>query len=101
LDELLALAHQFAELPDLGRGCPSFWKATHAQQVDEVFGVTLVVLHPAIAKALDAERMSQVDLGAALVEDVDRPVPAVGGLEDHLGPRTRLGQFSGQGDGVV
>jgi len=43
----------------------------------------LVVLDPAVAPVVP-ERVGQVDVGAALLEDVGRPVPAIGGFEDHL-----------------
>ena len=47
------------------------------KQVGEVLGVAGVVLHPPVAPVV-AERVGEVDIAAELLEQVGRPVPAVG-----------------------
>jgi len=44
-----------------------------------------------------AERVGEVHVGAELLEKIGRPVPAIGGLEDHFG----LGPGSGHGLGEL
>jgi hypothetical protein len=57
----------------------------HPQQVSQVGGVTDIVLDPAVLKRLHPEWVRQVDVGAGRLQRIHRPVPAVGGLEHHLG----------------
>jgi len=47
--------------------------------------VAEVVLHPAILERLHPQRVRQVHAGTRRLKGVDRPAPAVGRLEDHLG----------------
>ena len=100
VDELAPVADELADLSELWRGDPGLGQASHAEQIDQVGGVVLVVLHPPVAPVVP-QRVGQVDRGAALLEDVSRPVPAIGGLEDHLRVLSGLGQLDGQGLGVV
>ena len=69
----MAVAHQLPQLTDLGWGDPGLGRLAEAQQVDEVGGVTLVVLHPPVAPVV-AQRMGQVDPGAALGQEIGGPV---------------------------
>ena len=64
-------------------------------------GVPLVVLHPPVLERLDPQRMRQMHLGAQLLQRVDRPVPAVGGLEHHLRGLAGPGHHRGQPLDVV
>ena len=90
------IAHELAQLSDLGRGDPALGQTPEAQHGGQVTGVALVVLHPAIAPVVP-ERVSKVHMGAELLERVSRPIPAIGGFEDHLG----LGPSSGHGLGEL
>ena len=96
--EAEAIAHELAQLTDLGRSDPAFGQAPEAQHGGKVLGVALIVLHPPVAPVV-AERMGQVDMGAEVFQDVGRPVPAVGGFEDHFGlgsgGRHGLGELEG------
>jgi hypothetical protein len=95
-DERGAITHELAPLSDLGRRDPALGQAPEGQHGAQVLGVAHVVLDPAIAPVVP-ERMGQVDAGAEVLEDVGRPVPAIGGFQDHLG----LGPGGGHGLGEL
>ena len=95
-DERIAIAHQLAQLSDLGRGDPALGQAPEGQHGGQVLGVAHVVLHPAVPPVV-AERMGEVHVGAELLEQIGGPVPAIGGFEDHLG----LGPGGGHGLGEL
>jgi hypothetical protein len=59
---------------------------TRYRQVGQVAGVELV-LDPAVAEGPDSKRVRQVHLRAGRGQRVRRPVPAVAGLQHHLGVR--------------
>lgn len=98
--ELVAVADQLPQLAHLGRGDPGLGQAAQAQEVDQVGGVTLVVLHPPVAPVV-AERMGQVDPGAALGEEVGSPVPPKCRFQNHVGFFAGGGHRLGHGDRVV
>ena len=100
VDELGPVTDVLTELTLGWRGDPGLSQASQAQQVDQVGGVALVVLHPPVAPVV-AERMGQVHGAPALLDHVGRPVPAVGGFEDHLGVLAGLGQLGRQGNRIV
>jgi hypothetical protein len=83
-DERVAIAHQLAQLSDLGWGDPALGQTAQGQHGGEVLGVADIILHASVPPVI-AERMGEVHVGAELLEDIGRPVPAIGGLEDHLG----------------
>ena len=58
-------------------------QAIEAQQVGEIPRVAVVVLHPAMSPVV-AVRVGEVDGIAHLVQEVDRPVPAIGRLDDDV-----------------
>ena len=64
--QLVAVADQLAQLADLRRGDPRLGQTTQAQQVDQIVGVTLVVLHPPVAPVV-AQRVRQMHVRAHLV----------------------------------
>jgi hypothetical protein len=70
------------------------------QEIDQVGGVTLVVLHSAVAPVV-AERMGKVNLGSALFEYVCCLVPPIARFKDHFGVLAGLGDLGGQGQRVV
>ena len=84
-DQLGPMPHPPPQLPGRGWGDPRLGQAAHAQQIGQIRGVTLVVLHPPVGEHLHPERMRQVHGGAELGEGVRGPIPAVRGFEHHLG----------------
>ena len=96
VDELGPVADELTELSLRRWGDPGLGQTPHAEQIDQVRRVALVVLHPPVAPVV-AERVGQVHVAPALFDHVGRPVPPVGGFEDHLGVLAGLGQFGGQG----
>ena len=82
-DQLEPVTHDLAQFPDLRRGDPCLRQPAQAQQVDQVVGVPLVVLHTTVPPGVP-EGVGEVDSGAELLEDVSRPVPPEGRLQDHL-----------------
>ena len=100
MDELAPIADEFAQLAQRRWGDPGLGQASQAQQVDQVRGIALIVLHPPVAPVV-AQRMGQVHIGPALFEHVSGPVPPIGRFEYHLGVLTGLGQLGRQGDRVV
>ena len=95
-DERIAITHQLAQLSNLWRGDPALGQPPESQHGGQVLGVAHVVLDASVPPVV-AERMGQVDVGAEVLEDIGRPVPAIGGFEDHLG----LGPGSGHGLGEL
>ena len=100
VDELGPIADELAQFAQRWWGDPGLGQASHAEQVDQVRGVALVVLHPPMPPVV-AERMGQMHRGPALLDHVSRPVPPIGRFQYHLGVLTGLGQLGCQGDGVV
>jgi len=92
VDELGAIADVLAQLAQWRWSDPCLGQAAQPQEVDQVGGITLVVLDPPLTPVVP-ERVGQVHGCPALLENVDRPVPAIGGFEHHLGMLTGLGQF--------
>ena len=95
-DERVAIAHQLAQLSDLWRRDPALGQAPEGQHGGQVLGVALVVLDASVPPVV-AERVGQVHVGAEVLEQIGRPVPAIGGFEDHLG----LGPGGGHGLGEL
>ncbi len=100
VDELAPIADEFAQFAQRWWGDPGFGQTSHAEQVDQVRGIALVVFHPPMAPVV-AERMGQMHRGPALFDHVGRPVPPIGRFQYHLGVLAGLGQLGRQGDGVV
>jgi hypothetical protein len=61
-----AVAHEIAQLSDLGWGDPALGQAPEPEHGGEVLGVAFVVLHPAVAPVVP-ERVGQVDVGAEVL----------------------------------
>ena len=89
MHQLAAVPGDLPQLADLRRGDPRLRQPAHPQQVSQVPGVELVVLDPAVAEGLHTQRVRQVHLGASVRQRVRRPVPAVAGLQHHLGVQAR------------
>jgi hypothetical protein len=88
-DQLGPIAHQ---LPQLTRGRwrdPRLRQSTQPQHVDEIDRVAFVVLH-ATRAPVQPRRVREMDRRALLLQPVDDPIPATGGLDHHFGLRTRL-----------
>jgi hypothetical protein len=98
--ELESEAHHLAELADLGRSDPGLGQAPEAQEVGQVSGVALVVLHSAMPPVV-AMRVGQVDAITHLLEEVGRPVPAISGLEDHVAADRCCAHLLGKAHGIV
>jgi hypothetical protein len=73
----------------------------HPQQVRQIGGVTHVVLHPAIGKALHTQRMREMDVSTGIAQHVDRPIPAVRGLQHHLRVLTGLRDLGREGHRII
>ena len=98
--QLDAEADHLAELSGLGRGDPGLGQATEAQQVGEVPGVALVVLHPPVSPVV-AVRIGQMDLVAHLFQEIGGPVPAIGRLDDDVAAHRGCAHLLGEADRVV
>ncbi len=83
-DQLGPVPHQLPQLPRGRRRDPGFGQPAHPQQIRQISGVPDVVLDPAILKRLHPQRVRQMHSRTGRPERVDRPVPAVGGLQHHL-----------------
>ena len=83
-DQLGPVPDQLAELPSRRRRDPGLREPTHPEQVGQVGRVPKVVLHPPVLKRLHTQRVGQMHPGPGFPEGVDRPIPAIGGLEHHL-----------------
>jgi hypothetical protein len=83
-DQLRPVPDQFPQLTCFRRGDPRLRESAHPQQIGEILGVAFVVLDPPILEGFHPQRMSQMHVGAGRLEGIDRPVPAVGRLEDDL-----------------
>jgi hypothetical protein len=92
-DELRSVADDLAELAELRWGDVGLRETPEAQQVDEVLGITLVVLHSAVAPVV-AEWVGEVEVRAELFEEVREPVPPVARLEDDLWVLTGFRELS-------
>lgn len=101
VDELRPVADQLPELPKWRRADVGLGKHPGAQQVGQGLGVAAVVLQPLVGERLDAERVGQVHPRPHLGEAVRHPVPAVGGLEDHLRPGPGLGDLALEREPIV
>jgi hypothetical protein len=85
-DHLGSIAHQLPQLPRRRRRDPRLRQPTQPQQIRQVPGVALVVLDPPVAPVV-ARRMREMHPVAIRLEQVHRPVPAIGRLDHHLGVR--------------
>ena len=99
------MADELSELSDLLGGDPGLGEAPEAQQVDQVLCVSKVVFHPTVPPGV-AERMSQVDPAAEVLQYVDGPVVSVGPgrsatfrLVRLPGPHSRTGRASSPASG--
>ena len=99
-DQLGPIAHQLAQLPRRRRRDPRLRQATQTQQISQVPGVALVVLDPPVAPVV-ARRMRQVHPMAIGLEQIHRPIPAVGRLDHHLGVPAGVGNRQRQRDRIV
>jgi hypothetical protein len=99
-DQLGPITHQLTEFPDLRWGDPRFWDDVEAEHVEPRVGVAHVVLHPPVVP-VQSERVRQVHLRPHLGENVCRPVPATGCLENDLGIFAGSGHCGSEVDGVV
>jgi hypothetical protein len=84
-DQLGAMAHQLPQIPHLRRGDPRLRQPTHAQQIRQISGVAEVVGHPPVGERLHAQRVGQVHACADRGQQVRRPVPAIGRLQQTSG----------------
>jgi hypothetical protein len=87
--ELGPVTDQLAQLPLLSRGDERFGQITAAQPVGQLGRVAHVVLDPP-GVPVQAKRVHQMHPGAVGLQQVGRPVPAIGRLERHLGIRSGL-----------
>ena len=89
-------ADELSKLADLRWGDPAFRQVVPAQAVGELGGVALVVFHPPRVP-VQSERVDEMHSCAVGLEEIGRPVPAIGALEGHLGigagPRDREGEL--------
>ena len=100
--QLVAVTHFLAQLAHFRRRHPRLRQSSHPQQIGQQGGVADVVLHPPIGVTGDAQRMSQVQPGAALGDHVGRPVPPPACFHRHLRLRTAGGgDLPSQVDGAV
>jgi hypothetical protein len=90
--QLGPVAHELPQLPQLWWGDPRLGQVVTAEAMGDLGGVPLVVLHPP-SGPVQTRRVHQVHRGATGLEEVHRPVPAVGCLQGHLrvGARFRQG----------
>ena len=88
------------QLPQWRRRYPAFGQSPHAQQIDQIGGILLVIFHPAVAPIV-SQRVGEADAATALVDHVGRPVPPIRCFQDHFGVLTGLGQLGGQGHPIV
>jgi hypothetical protein len=81
------VTQQRPEIPGgLGRD-PGLGQQVGAQQLGQGVGIDLVVLEPGRGDLLAAAGMNQMRFQFQLLEQIDQPTPAVGGLERHRGAR--------------
>jgi len=73
-DQLGPVAHPAAQLPTGGWGDPRLGQPAHPQQVGQVGGVALIVLHPPQGEHLYPQWMCQVHVRAELGEGIRGPV---------------------------
>ncbi len=88
-DQLGPVPHQLPQLPRGRRRDPRLRQPPHPQQVGQVRGIAEVVLDPPVLKRLHPQRMRQMHPSTRRLQGVDRPVPAIGGLQHHLGILTQ------------
>ena len=98
--ELETKAHHLTELSDLGRGDPGLCQAPEAQQVGEIPGIALVVLHPPVPPIV-ALRVGQMDRIAHLFEQIDGPIPAIGRFDDDVAANRGCAHLLGEGHGLI
>jgi len=95
-DKLRPMPDQLTQLTGRRRRDPRLRQAAHPQQVGQIGGVTLVVLHPPVLERLHPQRVRQMNLRAEFLQGIRRPIPAVGGLQHDLrglaGPGHHLAQ---------
>ena len=100
--QLGPVAHQLSQLSELGRRDPGLGELAQTHAVDELATVPVVVLHPPPLPGLaQTGGVHEMHGGAELLEHVDGPVPAVGGLDGHLGVGPGVGEGLGQAHGTV
>jgi hypothetical protein len=76
-----ALAQQVAQIPELARGDIRLRQQVGAQQVRQRPRVDRVGLHARRCDRLGAQRMRQMQLAAAILQQLRQPLPTVGGLQ--------------------
>jgi hypothetical protein len=89
-DQLEPVPDQLPQLTDLHRGDPRLRQPPHPQQVRQVSGILLVILHPAVSERLDSQRVRQVHFGARVLEHIGGPVPPIRRFQDNT--RVRPGR---------
>jgi hypothetical protein len=100
--QLGPIANQLPQLPKVRRGDPGLGELVKTHPVDELAAVLVVVLHPpALPGLTEARGVDQMHGGAQVLQHVHGPVPAVGGLDGHLGVRPGVDKGLGQCDGAV
>ena len=78
----------------------SLGEESEPEQIDEVFGVALIVLYASVSQVVP-EWVGEVQVRTELVEQVGQPVPAITGFEHHFGVLAGLGDLAREGLGVV
>jgi len=71
VDQLASVADELTELSQRRQRHPALGQASHAKQVDEVGGIPLVVLHPAVPPIV-AEEVGEVHVATARLDHVGR-----------------------------
>ena len=100
-DQLGAVTHQFSQLAGLRRSDPGFGQSAHPQQIGQTSRVAHVVLHSSIPESFDPQRMHQTHPYPSGLGHINRPIPAMGGLQHHLGLDSSLLELSLQRDRIV
>ena len=98
--QLGPVADQLPQLAHLRRGDPALGQIVPAQPVGQLGGVPHVVLD-APGVPVQPQRMHQMHPGAVRLQQIGRPIPAVGALQGHLRVGAGLGDRHRQGHRVV
>jgi hypothetical protein len=95
-DQTGPVAQERAQVTDGLRCDPGLGEQVGAQQLREGARIDLVVLEPGRRDRLAAAGMDQVRFQAELLQQLDQPAPAVGGLECDRGAPRKGTQDRGQ-----
>jgi hypothetical protein len=98
--ELGPIADQLPQFPLLNWRDERLWEIPAAQPVRQLGRVTHVVLDPP-GVPVQPQRVHQMHMGAVRLQQVRRPVPAIGRLERHLGISSGLRDRDGELNRVV